>query len=50
MSLLSLLSDVLFVGHSLIGPSLPPLVEGALDRLSGPSVVQAQVINGLSGL
>ncbi len=48
MSLLSLLSDVLFVGHSLIGPNLPPLVEGALDRLSGPSVVQSQVINDAS--
>ena len=48
MSLLSLLADVLFVGHSLIGPDLPPLVEGALSRLSGPSTVQAQVINGAS--
>ena len=48
MSLLSLLADVLFVGHSLIGPDLPPLVEGALGRLSGPSIVQAQVINGAS--
>ena len=48
MSLLSLLADVLFVGHSLIGPDLPPLVEGALNRLSGPSSVQAQVINGAS--
>ncbi len=48
MSFLSLLADVLFVGHSLIGPNLPPLVEGALDRLTGPSVVQAQIINGAS--
>ncbi len=48
MSLLSFLADVLFVGHSLIGPNLPPLVEGALDRLTGPSVVQSQIINGAS--
>lgn len=48
MSLFSFLADVLFVGHSLIGPNLPPLVEGALDRLTGPSVVQAQIINGAS--
>lgn len=48
MSVLSLLANVLFVGHSLIGPNLPPLVEGALDRLAGPSVVQTQVINGAS--
>ncbi len=48
MSLLSLLADVLYVGHSLIGPNLPPLVEGALELLRGPSVVQAQIINGAS--
>ena len=48
MSLLSLLADVLYVGHSLIGPNLPPLVEGALERLRGPSVVQSQIINGAS--
>ncbi len=48
MSLFSFLADVLFVGHSLVGPNLPPLVEGALSRLTGPSVVQAQVINGAS--
>jgi hypothetical protein len=49
MSLLSLLTDVLFVGHSLVGPNLPALVEGALIRQGDASaVVQAQVINGAS--
>lgn len=46
MSFLTLLADILFVGHSLIGPSLPPMVEGGL-RLQGQQVeVAAQVING----
>ena len=35
-------------GMRLIGPNLPPLVEGALERLRGPSVVQSQIINGAS--
>ena len=30
MSLFSLLAEVLFVGHSLIGPTLPNLVEAGL--------------------
>jgi hypothetical protein len=49
MSLLSLLTDVLFVGHSLVGPNLPALVEGALIRQGDrAAVVEAQVINGAS--
>ena len=48
MGFLSLLADVLFIGHSLVGPSLPPLVEAALNQMDQPSVVQAQIINGAS--
>jgi hypothetical protein len=49
MSLVALLSKVLFVGHSLVGPDLPPLVEGALIRQGdATAVVQAQIINGAS--
>ncbi len=49
MSLFSLLTDILFVGHSLVGPNLPALVEGALIRQGDPAaVVEAQVINGAS--
>lgn len=44
MTILSLLADVLFVGHSLVGPSLPPLVEAALRKMGEPSAVEAQVI------
>lgn len=46
MAILSFLFQVLFVGHSLVGPDLPGLVEAALDQISGPTVVEAQVING----
>ncbi|MCU0801276.1 MAG: hypothetical protein MUD11_05780 [Rhodobacteraceae bacterium] len=49
MSVLSLLTEVLFVGHSLVGPTLPPLVEGALIRQGDSTAqVEAQVINGAS--
>ena len=48
MSVFSLLAEVLFVGHSLVGPTLPALVETALRQMDQPSVVQAQVINGAS--
>ena len=48
MGILSLLADVVFVGHSLVGPTLPGLVEAALKQLGAPSVVQAQIINGAS--
>ncbi len=48
MGILSLLADVVYVGHSLVGPTLPGLVEAALNQMGTPSVVQAQVINGAS--
>ena len=46
MSLFTLLADILFVGHSLVGPNLPPAVEAALRAMNEPATVQAQVING----
>lgn len=46
MSILSLLTDVLFVGHSLVGPDLPPMVEAGLRARGLDATVQAQVING----
>jgi hypothetical protein len=46
MSVLSVLADILFVGHSLVSPNLPPLVEGALARMEAPARVEAQIING----
>lgn len=46
MSFLALLTDILFVGHSLIGPSLPPMIEAGLARQGAPMSVEAQVING----
>lgn len=46
MSLNTLLLDVLFVGHSLVGPDLPPMVETALRALGQEARVEAQVING----
>ncbi|RGP36194.1 hypothetical protein [Pseudotabrizicola alkalilacus] len=46
MGFLALLTDVLFVGHSLIGPDLPPLVEGGLRLMERPASVSAQIING----
>ena len=49
MSMFALLTKVLFVGHSLVGPDLPPLVEGALIKQGDvAAVVEAQVINGAS--
>nr|WP_205518708.1 hypothetical protein [Pseudotabrizicola algicola] len=41
-----MLTDVLFVGHSLVGPDLPPLVEGGLRLMERPATVSAQIING----
>ena len=48
MSVLSLLTDILFVGHSLVGPTLPTLLESALKQMGEPAVVEAQIINGAS--
>ncbi len=46
MSALGLLFEVLFVGHSLVGPNLPPMLEAALDIKGLEARVEAQVING----
>ena len=48
MTVFAFLFRVLFVGHSLVGPNLPQLVEAALQQMDGPSAVEAQVINGAS--
>lgn len=48
MSVLSLLTDILFVGHSLVGPTLPTLLEAALKQMGEPAVAEAQIINGAS--
>ncbi|HEX9858982.1 MAG TPA: hypothetical protein VGA75_11560, partial [Paracoccaceae bacterium] len=48
MSLLSLVAEILFVGHSLVGPNLPPLLEAGLLARGGEARVEAQVINGAS--
>lgn len=46
MSILPVAATVLFVGHSLIGPQLPGLVEAALRAGGHVHPVEAQVING----
>ena len=46
MGVLALLFDVLFVGHSLVGPNLPTLTDAALRAMGQPARVQAQIING----
>lgn len=46
MSLLALLADILFVGHSLVGPSLPAMIEAGLGRQGASFTVSSQVING----
>ncbi|MFN4155732.1 MAG: hypothetical protein ACK4HF_13840 [Paracoccaceae bacterium] len=46
MGFFALLTDVLFIGHSLVGPDLPPLVEGGLRLMDRPASVSAQIING----
>jgi hypothetical protein len=46
MGVLALLADVLFVGHSLFGPDLPPLTGLALEKLNEPARVEYQIING----
>ena len=48
MSLFSLLTDVLFIGHSLVGPTLPTVLDATLRAMGEPSVVEAQIINGSS--
>ncbi|MEH7827764.1 hypothetical protein [Gemmobacter denitrificans] len=47
MSLFAVLADILFVGHSLVGPNLPGLVEqGLIQQGAAEAVVEAQIING----
>lgn len=46
MGLFGFLAEILFVGHSLVGPDLPPLVEGGLRQMQQPASVAAQIING----
>ena len=47
MSLFAVLADILFVGHSLVGPNLPGLVEqGLIQQGTAETVVEAQIING----
>lgn len=48
MSVFSVLADVLMVGHSLFGGTVGTLTESALREMSGPSVVETQIINGAS--
>lgn len=49
MSFVALLAEVLFIGHSLVGPNLPPMVEAGLAlRGAEGAEVQAQIINGAS--
>ena len=46
MGLFAFLAKILFVGHSLVGPHLPDMVEAGLQHMGESAVVQAQVING----
>lgn len=46
MSVLAVLSKLLFIGHSLVGPDLPGMVERGLAAAGAPRTVEAQVING----
>lgn len=46
MSILSALAEILIVGHSLVGPDLPPMLEGALRAAGQDVTVEAQIING----
>ncbi len=46
MTAAALLTEILFVGHSLVGPDLPRYVAAALAAMEAPATVEAQVING----
>ncbi|MFN4157622.1 MAG: hypothetical protein ACK4GO_04360 [Gemmobacter sp.] len=46
MSLFVFLAKILMVGHSLVGPDLPAMVEAGLGHAGAPAEVVAQVING----
>jgi hypothetical protein len=38
--------DILFIGHSLLGPVMPTILETAATAMSGAGQVEAQIING----
>jgi hypothetical protein len=46
MSLMSILADILFVGHSLVGAELPPMVQSALQDRGHEARVEAHLIPG----
>ncbi|NUB44934.1 hypothetical protein GEU84_011100 [Fertoebacter nigrum] len=46
MSILSLLAEILFVGHSLVGPDLAPLVQGGFRAQGVELRAESQIING----
>ena len=46
MFLLSFLTNILMVGHSLVGPTLPVMIQNGMVAAGQPSTVRAQVING----
>ncbi|QYK42266.1 MAG: hypothetical protein KF887_03810 [Paracoccaceae bacterium] len=46
MSVLGFLAKVLMIGHSLVGPDLPAMVEAGLEHAGLPAEVSRQVING----
>jgi hypothetical protein len=46
MSVMAVLAEILFVGHSLVGPDLPNMVEAGLRAMGEEVPVEAQVING----
>lgn len=46
MSLISLLTEVLFIGHSLVGPTLPTVLDATLREMHEPAMIEAQIIDG----
>ncbi|AOL22386.1 hypothetical protein Ga0102493_111358 [Erythrobacter litoralis] len=48
MSLRDLTFDILFIGHSLVGPIMPDMLETAVTATGGTGRVEAQIINGAS--
>jgi len=46
VSIFSILAEILFVGHSLVGPDLAPMVQAGLAARGQEVAVEAQIING----
>ena len=46
MGLFGFLAKILYIGHSLVGPDLPVVVEGGLRAMDEAASVRAQIING----